>query len=147
MWERLSDKVLLAGRKARSRPAVDASPAVTIEISSWPALCDDTGKAAESSSADWEGGEGLSRREANVFLRGMKRYARMDKLDDICNDVGATLIDAPPEARYGLWYGVEGACRDALAAVEAQGLDPKDAQVCVTIVNYSGITPSQISVH
>lgn len=54
---------------------MEAAPAVTIEITSWPALCDETGKAAESSSAGWEPGEGLTRREANMFLRGMKRCA------------------------------------------------------------------------
>jgi hypothetical protein len=102
---------------------------VTIEISSWPPLCDATGAPAESSRPGWTPGEGLARREAFVFLRGMKRFARFDKLHDICADVGSALTDAPPEARFALWFGVEGACRDALAAVEAQGLDPKDAQV------------------
>lgn len=108
-----------------------AAPVVTIEVNTWPPLCNGDGEPAESSDVAWDGTDGLPRRDANAFVRGMRRYARIDKLDDICADAGGSLADTPEEARYALWYGVEGACRDALAAVEVQGLDPKDAQVCV----------------
>jgi hypothetical protein len=122
---------LYAGRKARNRAPVEPAQGVTIEVNTWPPLCDVDGKPAESSVPGWQPSE-LSRREANLLLRGMRRYARIDKLHDVCADAGPTLADAPPEARYALWHGLEAACRDALAAVEVQGLDPKDAQVCLS---------------
>lgn len=112
---------------------LDATQQVTIEVSAWPPCCDASGAPAEPSTP-WTPPEGgLPRRDAGVLLRNVRRFAQVSKIDDICADVGPVLAAAPAEARYALWYGIEGACNTALAAAEAQGLEAKDAQVrCYT---------------
>lgn len=92
--------------------------------------CDSLGAPADLSDPSWAAPEaGLSRRDASAFLRGMRRFARVDRLDKICSDAGPTIATAPAEARYALYYSVYTACTAALAAAESQGLEPKDAQV------------------
>jgi hypothetical protein len=78
----------------------------------------------------------VPRKEASAFLRGMRRFGRIEKVHEFCDCGGAVLAEAPPEARYALWYAVEASCNTALAAVEAQGLEPKDAQVCGAWATY-----------
>jgi hypothetical protein len=109
---------------------LDTSQTVTMDITSWPQPCDSFGAPAELSDPSWAAPEaGLSRRDASAFLRGMRRYARVDRLDEISADAGSSVASAPPEARYALYYSVYSASTAALAAAEAQGLEPKDAQV------------------
>jgi hypothetical protein len=120
----------LAGRKARNRQPLQAGNIVTIEVAAWPSPCDPDGKLTAPSDPLWTPPEGgLPRREAGAFLRAMRRLARLDKLDVICADTGGAAAAAPPEAQLALWYGVDNACNTALAAVQAQGLEPKDAMV------------------
>lgn len=109
---------------------IGTSQTVTIEVTTWPLPCDIQGMAIEGPSDTWSPPtEGLPRKEASTFLRGMRRYGRIDKVHEFCDGGGAVLADAPPTARYALWHAIESACNTALAAVEAQGLDPKDALV------------------
>lgn len=121
-----------AGRKSRNREPLEAANTVTIEVTAWPQPCDAAGTLAPLSDPAWTPPEGgLPRRDAGLFLRALRRHARLDKLDAICADVGESLVSAPPEAQFALWYAVNAACNTALAAVEAQGLEPKDGQVCL----------------
>ena len=122
-----------AGRKRQPRQPIEANNTVTIEVTQWPDPCDINGSFVPLAECDapWmpPADNALPRKEAAAFLKAVKRHARIEKIGDICADVGGLAAAAPVQAQLALWYAVVGACDTALAAVEAQGLEPKDAMV------------------
>ncbi|KAL6759847.1 SNF2 family N-terminal domain-containing protein [Haematococcus lacustris] len=69
----------------------------------------------------------LSRREAQAFVRGVRRFGRASRIDDVCADVAKSLDDLSSAQRLALWHVLMDACRRAVQMTEADGQDAKDA--------------------
>lgn len=62
----------------------------------------------------------LSRRDAAAFVRGVRRYGRVDRLADIASEVGRALEEATPGQRISLWAALMDGCKAAVAAEQAE---------------------------
>lgn len=69
------------------------------------------------------GNRTLSRRDANAFVRGVRRYGLVTRLGEVCSETGKAVEELGKGARIALWQALVGGCK---AAVEAtQGEDAK----------------------
>lgn len=62
----------------------------------------------------------MSRRDAAAFVRGVRRYGRVDRLADIASEVGRALEEATPGQRISLWAALMDGCKAAVAAEQAE---------------------------
>ncbi len=67
----------------------------------------------------------LGRRDANVFIRAVKRHGLVSRMDAIAAEVGRSVERAPPAARLGLWYGMLAGCDRAISEAIRMGKDIK----------------------
>lgn len=63
------------------------------EASAWPVMQDGQG-----SSEEWP--SSCSRRDANLFLRGVKRFGTIDRLPDIAAEIGPSFDNVSDAARW-----------------------------------------------
>ena len=67
----------------------------------------------------------LGRRDANVFIRAVRRHGMVGRLPVIAAEVGRSVERAPEAARLGLWFGMLAGCDQALAEAVRRGKDVK----------------------
>ena len=69
--------------------------------------------------------QALSRRDANAFVKAVKRYGLPSRLPQIAVEVGPVMEHAPQNARLSLWHSLMNGCREAVRVAEIQGEDAK----------------------
>ena len=77
----------------------------------------------------------LGRRDANVFIRSVRRHGMVARLPVIAMEVGRAVERAPESARLGLWYGMLAGCDQAMAEAVRRG---KDVKVRIATQAYGG---------
>ncbi|MEW5309897.1 MAG: hypothetical protein WDW38_001742 [Sanguina aurantia] len=126
-------------RVQRSRPAGVGEPGPRVDgaalrVDEWCVEVDDEGAplakqddGGEAAAHD-EGGAGagtrtLSRRDAAAFVRGVRRYALVTRIADVCTEAGRAVEELSRGARIALWQAFIGGCKAAVDAT--QGEDAK----------------------
>lgn len=57
----------------------------------------------------------ISRRDANAFVRGVRRYGQPSRMSDIAAEVGPALQEAPAPHQMSLWHSLVDGCKKAVA--------------------------------
>ena len=141
-----------AGKKARARPRVavrknvsgaEPGPPVdgaAVRVDEWlldvdangrpvvkneepPVTPTDDGAAAAEAGAT--NVRTISRRDANAFVRGVRRWGLVSRLDKIAAEVGPTLEEASPAARLSLWHSLMDGCKKAVELTVQEEQDSK----------------------
>jgi chromodomain-helicase-DNA-binding protein 1 len=139
-----------AGKKARARPrgavkknvsGAEPGPPVdgaALRVDEWLLDVDVNGrpvvKTEEAPITPTEDGAAeagstnvrtISRRDANAFVRGVRRWGLVGRLDKIAAEVGPTLEEAAPAARLSLWHSLMDGCRKAVELTVQEEQDSK----------------------
>ncbi|KAL0021888.1 hypothetical protein WJX77_011593 [Trebouxia sp. C0004] len=104
-----------AGRRegrVKGKGGADGEPGAaisgaTLRMSSWPP----NDQEVEEDGQEWPAT--CSRRDANLFLRGVKRFGTIDRLPDIAAEIGPSFDSIPDAARVALWNGLLRHCNQA----------------------------------
>ncbi|KAK9824197.1 hypothetical protein WJX72_008454 [[Myrmecia] bisecta] len=111
----------LAARPSGRKPGPPVDGAL-LRIDEWP--------------AGEEGGEGggrkaaprrLSRRDAGMFVRAVKRFGLLARMPEIAKEVGPSMENASEPARTALWNALLTGCDSAVAAAASTGADASNA--------------------
>eukprot|EP00884_Botryococcus_braunii_P018071 jgi/Botrbrau1/4948/Bobra.0122s0026.1 len=112
-----------------------------LRIDTWPPEIDGNG-VEKPSPSDWP--PTLSKRDANFFVRGVKKYGLLNRLNDISAEVSSTFEAYPEAARRALWYGLVRACEQVEKEHASRHTgDEKDKE---PVLDWFGVTVKAVEV-